>query len=217
MVTTNRDHVNHHDDNDDMMSNNQQIIHSWHPTDHSKNIYIKDDDPLTFYRRPARRSTDAIRGRCGFTDGYHAWKLKWLTPRGSHAVAGVGTKEAMLHCKGYTTLVEQDVEAWGWDMTNKISYSLGKKSLTCYPSMAHDYQSPSEIIVYLDMENGNLSFEADGKYLGICCTGLNGKCLYPMVSEVYGNAEVSMIYLGKLLALTNDQIQSYEIRLALKT
>lgn len=212
MVTTSRDHVGHHDDKGDMVYKNQlnqQIIHSWHPTDHSKNVYIKDDDPLTFYRRPALRSTDAIRGRCGYTHGYHAWKLKWLTPRGSHAVAGVGTKEAMLHCKGYTTLVEQDTQAWGWDISNKISYSSGRKSLTCYPSMAYDYQSPCEIIVYLDMENGNLSFEADGKYLGICCTGLNGKCLYPMVSEVYGNAEVSMIYLGKLLTLINNHIQPY--------
>lgn len=37
--------------------------HAWNPDDRSLNIFVKDDDRLTFHRHPVAQSTDCIRGK----------------------------------------------------------------------------------------------------------------------------------------------------------
>jgi SPRY domain-containing SOCS box protein 1/4 len=37
--------------------------HAWNPDDRSLNIYVKDEDRLTFHRHPVAQSTDLIRGK----------------------------------------------------------------------------------------------------------------------------------------------------------
>ena len=37
--------------------------HAWNPDDRSLNIFVKDNDPLSFHRHPVAQSTDSIRGR----------------------------------------------------------------------------------------------------------------------------------------------------------
>lgn len=39
--------------------------HAWNPEDRSLNIFVKDDDRLTFHRHPVAQSTDCIRGKVG--------------------------------------------------------------------------------------------------------------------------------------------------------
>ena len=57
-----------------------------------------------------------------------------------------------------------------------------------------------EIGVTLDMDNLTLSFEVDGRYLGLAFTDLpRGQRLYPAISAVYGHSEVSLIYYGRPL------------------
>ena len=46
------------------------------------------------------------------------------------------------------------------------------------------------------MSTKTLAFEVNGKYLGIAFTGLSGAPLFPAVSAVYGNSEVSLVYYG---------------------
>lgn len=46
-----------------------QLKHSWNSEDRSLNIFVKDDDKLTFHRHPVAQSTDCIRGKVGFTKG----------------------------------------------------------------------------------------------------------------------------------------------------
>lgn len=48
-----------------------QLRHSWNAEDRSLNIFVKEDDKLTFHRHPVAQSTDCIRGRVGFTKGKH--------------------------------------------------------------------------------------------------------------------------------------------------
>lgn len=73
------------------------------------NIYVKEDDKLTFHRHPVAQSTDCIRGRVGFTRGFHVWQLTWpLRQRGTHAMVGVATAEASLHMAGYSALCGGD-------------------------------------------------------------------------------------------------------------
>merc|ERR1712179_708653 len=50
----------------------------------------------------------------------------------------------------------------------------------------------------LDMDEGILSFVVEGQYLGVAHRGLRGKKVYPIVSTVWGNCEISMKYLGGL-------------------
>ena len=54
------------------------------------------------HREPVLKSTDGIRGRIGYTKGLHLWEIHWQNEqRGSHAIVGVATDQAPLHCRGY--------------------------------------------------------------------------------------------------------------------
>jgi hypothetical protein len=51
--------------------------------------------------------------------------------------------------------------------------------------------------VLLDCEEGTLSFEKDGKFLGVAFSGLpTDQELYATASSVYGETEVVMVYHG---------------------
>jgi SPRY domain-containing SOCS box protein 1/4 len=59
--------------------------------------------------------------------------------RGTHAVVGVGTIKAPLHCPGYQALVGMNQESWGWDLGRNKLYHKGVNSVyasTQYPSAA---------------------------------------------------------------------------------
>ena len=61
----------------------------------SYNIFVKEDDKLTFHRHPVAQSTDCIRGRVGYERGLHLFEITWPTrQRGTHAVVGVSTGKA---------------------------------------------------------------------------------------------------------------------------
>lgn len=49
------------------------------------------------------------------------------------------------------------------------------------------------------MEDKTLAFERGYEFLGVAFRGLPKACLYPAVSAVYGNTEVTLVYLGKPL------------------
>ena len=70
--------------------------------DRSLNIFVKDEDKLTFHRHPVAQSTDCIRSKVGYERGLHVFELSWPTrQRGTHAVVGVATMDAPLHSVGY--------------------------------------------------------------------------------------------------------------------
>lgn len=99
-------------------SQKQMEEHAWNPDDRSLNIYVKEDDRLTLHRHPVAQSTDCIRGRMGYTKGFHVWQIIWpLRQRGTHAVIGVATKNAPLHSPGYSSLVGSTVDSYGWDLS----------------------------------------------------------------------------------------------------
>uniref|UniRef100_A0A8C5GVF5 SPRY domain-containing SOCS box protein 4-like n=1 Tax=Gouania willdenowi TaxID=441366 RepID=A0A8C5GVF5_GOUWI len=183
-----------------------QFRHAWNPDDRSLNIFIKEDDKLTFHRHPVAQSTDCIRGRVGYTRGLHAWKIHWpARQRGTHAVVGVATSEAPLHSVGYTALVGSDCESWGWDLGRNRLYHNSKNrahgSLTSYPCFLEPEESfnlPDSLLAILDMDEGTLSFMVDGQYLGVAFRGLKGKKLYPIVSAVWGHCEIAMRYINGL-------------------
>ena len=95
---------------------------AWNGDDHSENIEMKKNS-LTLHRRPVAQSTDAIRGKVGFTSGVHYWTVTWHGPSyGSNAVVGVATKRAKLHGQGYFSLLGNDAEgeSWGWDLSGRV-------------------------------------------------------------------------------------------------
>lgn len=180
-----------------------QLEHSWNPDDRSLNIFVKDDDKLTFHRHPVAQSTDCIRGKKGYTRGLHVWEINWVTrQRGTHAVVGVGTKDAPLHCVGYQSLVGSSAESWGWDLgRNKLCHDAKNKPGSTYPKLYKNDDSfvvPDSFLVVLDMDEGTLSFVVNEQFLGIAFRGLKGKKLYPLVSAVWGHCEITMRYYGGL-------------------
>ncbi|XP_045476537.1 protein gustavus isoform X2 [Harmonia axyridis] len=180
-----------------------QLKHSWNQDDRSLNIFVKEDDKLTFHRHPVAQSTDCIRGKVGFTKGLHCWEVNWSTrERGTHAVVGVATKESPLHSVGYQSLVGSTDTSWGWDLgRNKLYHDSKNAPGQTYPALLKPDETfivPDKFLVVLDMDEGTLSFVVDGQYLGIAFRGLKGRKLYPIVSAVWGHCEITMKYIGGL-------------------
>lgn len=180
-----------------------QVKYSWNSEDRSLNVFVKEDDKMTFHRHPVAQSTDCIRGKVGFTKGLHVWEVFWSTrQRGTHAVIGVATSEAPLHSVGYQSLVGSNDQSWGWDLGRNMLYHNSK---TCpgvtYPAILKPDETflvPDKFLVALDMDEGTLSFIVDGQYLGVAFRGLKGRKLYPIVSAVWGHCEITMKYIGGL-------------------
>ncbi|KAI3353841.1 hypothetical protein L3Q82_005056 [Scortum barcoo] len=167
-----------------------QLRHAWNPDDRSLNVFVKEDDKLTFHA-----DTD--------TQWHRA------QTRGTHAVVGVATAEAPLHSVGYTALVGSDSESWGWDLGRNRLYHDGKNrpvstsaapTYPCFLEPDESFVLPDSLTVILDMDEGTLSFMVDGQYLGVAFRGLKGKRLYPIVSAVpmWGHCEVSIRYVNGL-------------------
>lgn len=57
---------------------------------------------------------------------------------------------------------------------------------------------PDTFHMCLDMDEGTLSFLADGQFLGVAFRGLKGKKVYPIVSTVWGHCEISLKYINGL-------------------
>ena len=87
-------------------------------------MYVKhviQDDQLTLHRRPISQSTDAIRGKQGYSSGIHIWEITWTSnQRGTHACIGVATITAPLRKAGYCALVGNCEESWGWDLGRNV-------------------------------------------------------------------------------------------------
>jgi len=178
----------------------EQLGQSWNPGDRSLNIFVKEEDQLTFHRHPVAQSTDCIRGKVGYSKGLHILELQWPhKQRGTHAVVGLATKEAPLHSPGYQSLVGSTVQSWGWDLGRMKSYHNSDTVPGIqYPTATNLSTIPDKFLMVIDMELGCLSFICDGVYLGVCHTGLKGKTVYPIVSSVWGHCEVTMKYLSGL-------------------
>lgn len=180
--------------------------YSWNPDDRSLNIFVKDDDKLTLHRHPVAQSTDCIRGKFGFTRGFHVMELTWSRrQRGTHAVVGVATSDAPVHAVGYSSLVGADSHSWGWDLgRNKLYHDCkNQPNGVPYPSVLNAEESggfsvPDSFQMILDMDEGTLAFVVNGQYLGVAFRGLKGKKLYPIVSAVWGHCEITIRYLGGL-------------------
>ncbi|XP_048523012.1 protein gustavus-like [Dendroctonus ponderosae] len=201
-------------------SREMQLQFSWNNSDCSPNVFVKEDDKLTFRRNHVVNSTDCIRGKVAFTKGMHCWEICWpMLQRGSDAVVGVATADAPLHSVGYHSLVGSTDNSWGWDLgRNKLYHDSRNFSGPLYPAWLNPdetFMVPDKFLVVLDMDEGTLSFVVNGQSLGPAFRGLKGKKLYPIVSTVWANCEISMRYIGglepeplSLMNLCRDVIRS---------
>ncbi|KPP58745.1 F-box/SPRY domain-containing protein 1-like [Scleropages formosus] len=173
--------------------------HALSSHDCSRNVYVKKNG-FTLHRNPIAQSTDGARGKIGFTEGRHAWEIWWEGPLGTVAVIGIATKRAPMQCQGYVALLGSDDQSWGWNLVDNNLLHNGEVSGN-FPQCnnAPKYQIGERIRVILDMEDKTLAFERGFEFLGVAFRGLPKACLFPAVSAVYGNTEVTMVYLGKPL------------------
>ncbi|KAJ8310588.1 hypothetical protein KUTeg_012453 [Tegillarca granosa] len=162
------------------------FYHAWNPNDCSRNIYVKSNG-FTVHRNPVAQSTDGARGKIGFKAGRHCWEVWWEGPLGTVAVIGLATEDAPMQCHGYVSLLGGNENTWGWNLVDNHLFHNGD-SQGNYPTLnnAPKYQCYGEQISFLDwMTTYCVAFR-----------GLPDKPLYPSVSAVYGNTEISMVYLG---------------------
>ncbi|XP_062377524.1 F-box/SPRY domain-containing protein 1 isoform X1 [Sardina pilchardus] len=184
----------------------KSLQHALSSHDCSRNVYVKKNG-FTLHRNPIAQSTDGARGKIGFTEGRHAWEIWWEGPLGTVAVIGIATKRAPMQCQGYVALLGSDDQSWGWNLVDNNLLHNGEVNGN-FPQCnnAPKYQVGcsgdtigERIRVILDMDDKTLSFERGFEFLGVAFRGLPKACLFPAVSAVYGNTEVTMVYLGKPL------------------
>lgn len=183
------------------VSRDIQTKHAWNEEDRSYNIFVKEEDKLTFHRHPVAQSTDCIRARVGYERGLHLFEITWSTrQRGTHAVVGVSTADAPVHSVGYQSLVGNNEHSWGWDLgRNKVYHDSKNSPGRPYPANLKNDETfvvPDKFMAVLDMDEGTLGYVVDGRYLGPAFRGLRGKKLYLMVSAVWGHCEITMKYIG---------------------
>ncbi|XP_038050572.1 F-box/SPRY domain-containing protein 1-like [Patiria miniata] len=175
------------------------LFHAFNPGDCSRNVYVKPNG-FTLHRNPVAQSTDAARGRRGFRKGRHAWEVWWEGPLGTVAVVGIATKNAPLQCQGYVALLGSNDQSWGWNLVdNYLSHNGDHQGNFPQCNNAPKYEVGDKIRVILDMEDNYLAFERGYEFLGVAFRGLPDEQLFPAISAVYGNTEVTMVYLGEPL------------------
>ena len=103
---------------------------TWNPRDCSRNITVNN---FIMQRNTQAQSSDAIRGKSGFSRGRHYWTVCWDGPSyGSAAVVGVATKSAPLHGDGYFALLGSDEQSWGWNISGHVTTHNG--TVNTYPT-----------------------------------------------------------------------------------
>ncbi|CAJ0942675.1 unnamed protein product, partial [Mesorhabditis belari] len=169
---------------------------AWNPNDSSKNNYLRPNG-ITIHRQPVAQSTDGVRGKIGVSSGCHAFELSWEGPLGTVAVIGLATKHAALHCPGYVPLIGSDDQSWGWNLVDNNLLHNGQ-SLGIYPAVNNPpkYQVGERIRLILDCDQHVCYFERGTEFLGVAFKELPPVKLFPSICAVYGNTEVSMVYLG---------------------
>ena len=65
-----------------------------------------------------------------------------------------------------------------------------------------NFTVPDTFTMVLDLEAGSLAFKVDNTYLGPAFSGLKGP-LYPVISSVWGNSEVTLIYRSAISKVGN--------------
>ncbi|GCB82764.1 hypothetical protein scyTo_0023941 [Scyliorhinus torazame] len=183
----------------------EQIHHTWSSWDRSPNMRptgdVAESDELTARRRAVPDSTDCARGRVGYRQGLHVWRVGWPPgQRGSHAAVGVGTAAARLQAPGYRVLLggAGDGQSWGWELGDNRLHHAGKAGRRYPEAPGGALPVPEDFLAVLDSDAGTLGFIVDGEYLGVAFDGLKGKALYPMVSCVWGNTSVTLTYVNTL-------------------
>lgn len=174
---------------------------AWNPNDASKNNYVRANG-FTVHRQPVAQSTDGVRGKVGVSQGVHAFDITWEGPLGTVAVVGVATRHAALHCPGYLPLLGSDDQSWGWNLVDNTLMHNGEQ-LGVYPRANNPpkYQVGERVRLVLDCDRHIVYFERAGsEFLGLAFMDLPPVKLFPAICAVYGNTEVSMVYLGPPIA-----------------
>jgi len=116
-------------------------------------------------------------------------------------MVGVSTKQAPMICSQYLPLLGATRHGWGWNLVDNVllheALSRGNYPLSNY-APRYQYQIGETLRLVLNSDNGTLHFEKDNVFLGIAFRNLPRTKLYPTVSLVYGETEVSIVYIGKL-------------------
>ncbi|XP_016661254.1 F-box/SPRY domain-containing protein 1-like [Acyrthosiphon pisum] len=172
--------------------NKDRFINGYHVIDN----FHSSTFPM-FFPGIVMMSTDMIRTKTGYTTGKHIWEITFNGPLGGVAMIGVSTKEAPLHCIGFKPLLGANKHSWGW---NLVSNDLEHNAISHgnYPLLknAPKYKLGEKLLLVLDCDNGTLHFEKCDVFLGIAFKNLPKTKLYPSVSVVHSDSNVSVLYIS---------------------
>uniref|UniRef100_A0A915EDQ9 F-box domain-containing protein n=1 Tax=Ditylenchus dipsaci TaxID=166011 RepID=A0A915EDQ9_9BILA len=162
---------------------------AWNPSDSSRNNFVRTNG-FTVHRQPVAQSTDGIRGKLGS-------RLVCMHLISHGRVLWEQLRHAAMHCPGYVPLIGSDDQSWGWNLVDNSLLHNGSV-VSQYPRLNNPpkYQIGELVRMVLDCDRGFVYFEKANEFLGLAFAELPPVKLFPAMCAVYGNTEVSMVYVG---------------------
>lgn len=169
--------------------------------------FVQYSDGITAYgqgtivrHRSGVYESDGARWSRPFVTGKHVFDITWPADcRGSRATVGISRESAPLFTKGSKSLVGMTSASYGFDLIRHRIIHKGEVLGNCYPKSGKAV--PDNFLVYLNMDEGILSFGVDGEYWGKAVSDLNVKNRnepwYLMVGCSSPNAQVTVRYRGQ--------------------
>ncbi|XP_076328529.1 uncharacterized protein LOC143234788 isoform X1 [Tachypleus tridentatus] len=162
----------------------------WDHNQRSVNTNLQNGNREVRFHSEYSCGTAAVRGNQAMASNQHYWEIKMTSPvYGTDMMVGVGTETIDLDRHHYTfcSLLGSDCDSWGLSYTGLFHH---QGEAQCY---APRFGQGSIIGVHLDMWNGTLSFYKNRQPLGVACSGLKGKTLFPMVSSTAARSGMKVI------------------------
>uniref|UniRef100_A0A7S2RG93 HECT E3 ubiquitin ligase n=1 Tax=Mucochytrium quahogii TaxID=96639 RepID=A0A7S2RG93_9STRA len=130
----------------------------------------------------AMESWSTVLGSEGFTSGVAQWQIRIDESESPYMFVGVATRKACL-----TTFLGGDEHGWGYIGDRALYHKRNRVNV-----YGERFGQGDIIGVVLDMDQGTLSFNKNGKDLGVAIEGLSGR-LYPAFAFYSGTQSVSLL------------------------
>ncbi|KAI0240010.1 SPRY domain-containing SOCS box protein 2 [Lamellibrachia satsuma] len=186
--------------------------YGWDVDNHGKNITVLQELPNTARRKIASQSTDGVRGVRGFSSGCHVFEISFGDHElGSHCGVGMCKDDSALQAQGYKHLFGMNDKSWAWDLPTG---SLLHRGLLVGFLPINVDSKPLTIRLIIDRDSGTLSIDRGDGQRHLAFSGMNADEtenkveLYPAVSLVYGQAEVTI---ALLVAQTASDDIAYDV------
>ena len=181
----------HDDDRGDTDDGLERHDWTWDTTTRSQSVRLVQFNTQIIFHPTYSAGTASVFGSLPLlTPHHHYWEVKMLSPvYGTDVMVGLATKaiNTTSHTHSFASLLGHDSHSWGFSYQGFVQHG-GKK--VAYGSR---WGKGNTVGVHYDSWRGTVEFYLDRKPLGLACTGLLGKEVFPIVSSTAAKSEMKLV------------------------